>query len=133
MTCPNCGNNCPDQTVFCSHCGCPLVHQTPSIQNFGNITIIRPSKFLGCAVNYKIYIDGVLVGKIPNNNTMSYPVCYGYHNLQIYCGMGSGQTQVLITPENPNVSFHCPMHMGLFSNTIDILPVNPYYPNTFNQ
>ncbi len=122
MICSKCGNNNVEGANFCTNCASPL-NQPPAISanpQTGSITITRPKKFLGCAVPYTVYIDGYLIGTVKNNQSVSFPVYYGNHNIRINCGMGIGESQFVINDEYRHLVFNCPMRLGAFSNTIDI-------------
>ncbi len=119
MNCYYCGMPITNGSTFCQNCGRQVF--SPNQNNTGYLTISRPKKFLGCAVAYKVYANGLLLGKVPNGQTVSFPLPYGVHNIFIRCGMGEGMTQITMNEQYPNIALYCPMELGLLKNKINFI------------
>ena len=138
MNCPNCQTVIKEGEKFCSNCGTPVTPiastqpplevpvqpqqlSFPNQPGVGSITISRPSNFVGCAVSYKVYANGYLLGKISDGGIMTFPLNYGTYEINIKCGMGKGNTKVTINDQYRHFVFQCPMSMGMWSNKIDFI------------
>ncbi len=91
MICPRCGNQLQDNETFCSNCGTPVTELAPQIntetvptyQDKYKFTLIRKKSFVGSLVNYKIYVDNEMVGKIKNGQTVEMELTPGNHVISL--------------------------------------------------
>ncbi len=137
MNCPNCQMPIEEGGKFCTNCGTPVVPinqmqqipPQPTIQpqnlinqpGVGSITISRPSNFVGCAVSYKVFANGYLLGNVSDGGIMTFPLNYGMYEISIKCGMGKGNTKITVSDQCRHFVFQCPMTMGMWSNKIDFI------------
>ena len=87
----------------------------------GQLTIIRDKNFVGMAIAFKIFVDGVEVGKLKNGETVTYPIYYGQHRVEIKQHMNYGFKDIIIADWKPNVVLHCYVKMGILTNSIEII------------
>lgn len=155
MNCSNCGTFNNQGSMYCRSCGSVLNNQQvnnvmpnngmnmnsnmipnmntnvmPNMgvnnQFSGSISINRPKSFVGCAINFKIYIDGTLVGTLKNGGSFQAPVSYGNHTLFITGGISDLTQNILISDNCRNLVFNCSMEMGLIRGKIKLDLVNSY-------
>lgn len=50
------------------------------------VTFIRANKYMGSAVNFRVYVDGKLVCKVPNNRYSSQQLSLGTHTVTVEAG-----------------------------------------------
>ena len=75
MYCQNCGNILNPNSNFCGSCGTSL--QANVLPTGGKITVVRPKKFVGCAIPFKVFIGETFIGTLTNNSSVSYDVPFG--------------------------------------------------------
>ncbi|MGN1113741.1 MAG: zinc-ribbon domain-containing protein [Oscillospiraceae bacterium] len=81
MLCNHCGKEINENVSFCPECG----EQLSETQVKENVTIKRTFSLASMAVGFDILIDGINVGKIQNNQTVSIPLTGGKHTIQFVC------------------------------------------------
>ncbi len=116
MNCPICGFNNMPGNVNCANCGNAL----PNNQGapLGSITIIRPNNFFGSLVDYDVFVDGYLLGSVPNGTQVVFPLYYGNHQVEIKQGMNSGTQNITISNDERHLVFECPIKVGFWKSTI---------------
>ncbi len=120
MRCPNCGMDNDEGRTKCISCGSDAM-------NVGSITIQRPNNFVGCLVPYDIYVDNVFIGNVSNGDTKKFPLYLGTHVLTIKQTLNSSEpVNIMLTPQQRNLVFNCPMKMGLLKNKIEVQFVSYY-------
>ena len=125
MNCPNCGNY-NNGTNFCTNCGAQLINANNNINTninnnqVGQITFVRPKKFYGMAIKFKLFIDGVQVGELANGSSVSFPIYYGAHRIEVKQHVNYGMKDIIINDYQNNITFTCTVKMGLFVNKIEI-------------
>ena len=78
MKCEKCGNEIINYEKFCVKCGEKTIYADAS---FGTITVTRKSSFYGCAIPFKVFVDGKLANTINNGKTITLNVPYGEHKV----------------------------------------------------
>ena len=83
MKCTGCNQVIPDVSSYCLYCG-KKVKNEPAQQKTKprKITIVRASKFVGCAVAYQVLCDGQVVATIRNGKTITFEVDENSHIIQ---------------------------------------------------
>ena len=103
---------------------CPRCHQPVVFPDGGQIFLYRKGNFIGSAGAFKIYINGIDMGKIGNRETVCIPLPFGTHRMHIAAGMNRRCQDMLIniTPQSPVAYTKVWMRPGFFSNTFVIEP-----------
>ncbi len=125
MNCSRCGAS-NQVGAFCSNCGAPISnYQVPQNNNLndnvGSITFIRGKRVVGCAMPIDIFIDGYLMGSIPNNSTKQFYVYYGTHTLSAKSGFNQTNLTFTVNENQKNLVFDANLKMGLMSPNIEII------------
>ena len=117
MFCPNCGTQLNASGV-CTNC-----NSNANVQSTGKtvkVVVSRVKAFLGCAVKYKVFIDGNEVGALANNSSIELNLTPGVHAISFDLWSGSSAHQITI-PENCNTFYiDTRIKMGLLTNSIAI-------------
>ena len=66
MNCTNCGAVMQEGTMFCTNCGTKIGNEPGDYK----IVVTRPKKLFGVAFSFKIFIDGVEIGKLTYNGEL---------------------------------------------------------------
>ena len=118
MFCTSCGKEIPNDSNFCIKCGKSIKKST-----IGKITIRRMESFACCLVDLTVYMDGKMVGKISNGNTLQISAEIGQHKLIFDLWCGNNGAIINITEEYPNVYIDLIMDMGLVSTKPKIVNI----------
>lgn len=123
MFCPKCGKELPDSSNFCTACGYKIetnnTQQNLENQNSKTVKVVinRAKKLIGCAIAMKVHIDGNLIGKLKNNESVEIDLPIGEHKLLIET-VGEFTDRVLnLTPDLNKVTITVVMKMGLVSGS----------------
>ncbi len=94
--CNTCNKDYEDSISFCSTCGAPLKESQPALpvttddqivsQPKGETPLIeirRESRFVGCLLNCKVYIDNMEVGQVGSGDSKRFEVPEGLHELYV--------------------------------------------------
>lgn len=94
--------------------------------NVGSITFIRPSNVVGCALPIDIFVDGYLMGSVPNNSTKQFYIYYGVHTLTAKFGFSETSLQFVINENQKNLVFDARLKIGLLSSKAEINFIQSY-------
>lgn len=120
MRCPNCGMDNDEGMARCISCGSDAM-------NIGSITIQRPNNFFGILIPYDIYVDNVFIGNVANGETKSFPIYLGQHVLTVKQGFNKSEpVNLMISPQQRNLVFNCPIKIGFFVSKIEVQFINFY-------
>ena len=111
MKCEKCGSNIGFGEKFCTNCGQVV---NVSSEN-GVINIVRTKNYFGCAIPFKIFIDGTYVGDIKVGKTLTFNAPLGVHRVSINDASEKASTEVEITSEKKNVEVLVTVHFFALS------------------
>ena len=88
--CEYCGKKI-EKNIFCSNCGskiesgnyCTNCGNKINISNDIILNVTRQKKTLGFAVSFTVSVDGIVIGKLKNGETLSYNISPGKHVVNI--------------------------------------------------
>ena len=75
----------------------------------------------GCAVGIKIFVDGILIGKVKNNSSLSIMLPIGIHNVKFDVWSGCTDYNITIPQGYRTVYLEFGIKMGLLTNELEIL------------
>jgi len=82
------------------------------------ITISRPSKFIGCAKQYRVELDGFVIGDLSNGATINTQTTSGCHILNFMLRGNCEKSVSLNIPENTNL-IHISTSLNEFNGKIE--------------
>ena len=113
--------------MFCSNCGTKLnengICDNCSKSSNGkmiNVVINRVSSFVGCAVTYKVYVDGNEIGKLANGGSITISLPAGTHQFAFDMWSASNAHEVVIPDNCSSFIVDTKLKMGLLTNKISI-------------
>jgi len=115
--CVNCGTNITDKK-YCSNCGC--------VSEMGNtvlLTVSRRKRTLGFAVSFNVFVDGINIGKLKNNSSLSYNLSIGSHKVIIDSIEKNTEVLLDIKENTNNVEIVVEAKMGIIAATARLLDV----------
>ncbi|MDR1594941.1 MAG: zinc ribbon domain-containing protein [Prevotellaceae bacterium] len=92
MFCSKCGQQIPDESQFCKHCGATVTATAPAGNAGGNlckVTVHRKKGYAGALMSAKVLDNGREIGSLSNGETKDFQVEKG-SVLVFKCGMGPG-------------------------------------------
>lgn len=126
MNCTNCGYNNAPGTIYCGNCGNPLSVNN-GMNQIGSVTFSRKSSFVGCVMPFDIFIDNVYIKSLGNGETVTIPVYYGQHQINIKFTPGEGAVQMItIDDAHRNFNIATEIKMGFFVSKAKIVSVTCY-------
>ena len=114
MFCPNCGNKM-NENGTCDNCA----NQQPG--KMVKVVINRVSSFVGCAVSYKVYVDGNEVAKLANGGSQEIMLPAGPHSFAFDMWSATNANQVIIPDNCSTFIIDTKLKMGLIKNNIEIV------------
>ena len=118
MFCSKCGNRLNENNI-CMNCGNNANILNNS--NCVNVVFIRKKSIYGCAVAIKILVDGILIGKVKNNSSLSIMLPIGIHNVKFDVWSGCTDYNITIPQGCRTVYLEFGIKMGLLTNELEIL------------
>lgn len=118
MFCSKCGNRLNENNI-CMNCGNNANILNNS--NCVNVVFIRKKSIYGCAVAIKIFVDGILIGKVKNNSSLSIMLPIGIHNVKFDVWSGCTDYNITISQGCRTVYLEFGIKMGLLTNELEIL------------
>ena len=115
--------------MYCSQCGnqlntngiCDRCSNNSIVSKLVKVVVTRASAFVGCAVNYKVYVDGNEVGQLSNGGSLELMLSPGQHNFAFDMWSASNAESVMV-PDNCSVFYiDTKLSMGLITNNIKIV------------
>ena len=111
MFCPKCGAQ-TDENGVCAKCS--------NSSKLVRVVFNRRKSIFGCAVSYKVFVDGVEVAKLKNGASQEVMLPVGNHSVAFDMWSASN-TQELVIPDCNTVYVDTGIKMGLLTNKIGIL------------
>ena len=112
MYCKNCGCKIEIGETFCKNCGSKTEYSDKS--KLGTISITRAKKYVGCLIDFDVYLDDSRIGTLKNGATLTYEVPLGEHEITIKTMTETPTTQKITLTENKrNVKLTVKLKMGL--------------------
>lgn len=102
MKCEKCGNEIKDGEKFCSGCGAKTEYADLV---YGSLIVYRKKSIFGCAIPFKVYIDGNLKGSIVNGDTISLEIPYGTHKISFNKPNSKVNRIITISDDKKSVKF----------------------------
>lgn len=119
MFCTNCGKEVANNSNFCVNCGNFI-----NASKMGKIIIRRLGCYTGCLMDMKVFMDGKLVSKISNDNTLELLVNMGEHKLIFdLCMVKNTGAVVNVTDEYPNIYIDVIVDLGFWVNKLKIVNI----------
>lgn len=112
MKCEKCGNEIKDGEKFCGGCGAKTEYADLT---YGTLIISRKKSIFGCAIPFKVYIDGVLKEKVSNGQTVSIEIPYGTHKVSFNKPSSSVNRIITISEDKKSVKFLIKVNMFAIS------------------
>jgi archaellum component FlaF (FlaF/FlaG flagellin family) len=119
MFCNNCGEKLADDAKFCTKCG-SKVNNDPEM---GSIVFKRLGQFYGSIAQIKVFLDGQMVTSLGTNQEIRINVPIGVHKISFDYWCGSGENQVVLTKENPNIRVNIKLGAGLVTSNPKIASI----------
>lgn len=114
MFCPNCGKQLNENGI-CVTCS------NPTSGKMVRVVFNRAKSFFGCAVSYKIFVDGMEVAKLKNGGSAEVSLPAGAHNIAFDMWSASNTQQVIIPDNCSTFIIDTKLKMGLLKNNIAIV------------
>lgn len=130
MFCPNCGKEILGNENFCPHCGkeassSALLSKENNGSHIGKIEppkieIYRKSAFYGFLNDFKIYVDGIEIGRIGSGKKEVFSVEPGNHKIKVKITWWWDHSQeIAFTADNNTcTNFQCSFSFGLLGTLI---------------
>ena len=90
----------------------------------GSITFNRSNSIFGCALVFKVFIDGNEVGSIKRGKTVTFDVPYGNHQLMLKSGLAKVESMIQVGDNSKHFVFNCSVKMGFIQGGIKLELVN---------
>ena len=90
----------------------------------GSITFNRSNSIFGCALVFKVFIDGQEVGAIKRGKTVIFDVPYGNHQLMLKSGLAKVESMIQVGDNSKHFVFNCSVKMGFIQGGIKLELVN---------
>lgn len=120
MKCYKCGNEVREDEKFCSGCGAKSeLADAPR----GKIIIKRKKSFLGCAIPFSIFIDGVKKESISNGKTVVIDCLYGTHKVSFNSDKDKENREITISESKQSVTLNIKPKFGLIVGKAKIFSV----------
>lgn len=102
-----------------------MITNNNTVNNNGLVplTIIRKKKFMGWAIPFSVFVDGVKVGDIKNGKSLSCQVGLGSHVVLIKCVEKDITQNIMVTGNHHAVEVTIKATMGLLAAVADITNV----------
>lgn len=129
VKCPICGKEISPNAASCPYCGEPMQPQAVSKRK---LTLTRKGSFWGAAINMEVYVDGILIGLLPNGGCLAYHITQGEHSMYAaqpagqaaanmilngpFASSNAGET-MLIPAGNNDISYELRSRTGIIRNT----------------
>ena len=109
MNCTNCGAVMQEGTMFCTNCGTKIGNEPGDYK----IVVTRPKKLFGVAFSFKIFIDGVEIGKLTYGVSLERMVTGGKHIVTIKSLETSLEQEVVLDDEHKEVTISVSVGFGI--------------------
>ena len=108
MNCPTCNKMTDDGVKFCPVCGTKLIKDVP-------LTVTREKKLLGFAINFDVFVDDNLIGRLKNGQSLTCEVSLGVHNIKFKCVEKDVIQQVTVTDTTQSIEVISHAKMGFIA------------------
>lgn len=108
MKCEKCGNNITEGEKFCAGCGAKTEYADLT---YGSLIITRKKSIYGCAIPFKIFIDGNLKGRISNGETINLEIPYGTHKISFNKANSKQNRIITISDDKKNIKITVKVNM----------------------
>lgn len=118
--CKQCKVEMEDRAKFCPKCGTNQENNEEDILSNKNkfvptIEVLRESGFIGSLLSYKIFVDGIEVGKIKNGGKEQFQLTPGLHEIHIKQNWSwCYSPKVSFLMKDNFVKFSCKPKVGFF-------------------
>ena len=92
----------------------------------GSITFNRSNSIFGCALVFKVFLDGNQIGTIKRGESVKFDVPYGNHQLMLKSGLAKVESAIQVGDNSRNFVFSCSVKMGFLQGGINLELVNCY-------
>ncbi len=126
MFCKNCGKEMADGVAFCPSCGQAVTQSvSENANNNGTVKLVihRKKSFYGCAVSTKIHLDGQVVAAIKSNETATFDLVPGTHEVIFDMWSANEKTNIDLPADCSAVYVEIGLKMGLITNKIKVLSI----------
>jgi len=120
VKCSKCGNEIKENEKFCKGCGAKSEFAD---MPRGKIIIKRKKSFVGCAIPFSIYIDGVQKESISNGKTCVFDCIYGTHTVHFNSMKDKENREITINENKESVTFNIKTKFGLVVGKAKIISV----------
>ena len=121
MICPKC--NQESNGNFCTYCGTALTQQPVNNPQGVKVIFVRDSAFTGAVIAFKVVVDGVEIGSLPNGGSIETTLTPGSHEVT-FSMWSASNTHTITVPSCNAFTVHVSMKMGLWKNQININSTN---------
>ncbi len=123
MYCKSCGVKIEVDEMFCKNCGNKTDYQDKD--NLGIFNINRKKSFVGCVINFDVYVDETKVGTLKNGGNINCNIPLGEHEVKISNPTGNVITQnIILTKDKRTVKINVKVKMGLLAGKANIIDLN---------
>lgn len=119
MICPNCKSEAGNNN-FCPSCGTSIINNP--IRGV-TLVITRQKKFLGCAINFPVYIDNSKLGDLKNNSSVQCSLGIGKHIVTFKMLEKEVSQEIDVTGNNSEIEIICAAKMGFLTAIPKIIDV----------
>ena len=117
MFCKKCGNSINKDDTFCTECGNKIDKE--KMGKLCKIIVTRRKYFLGVAISFPVYVDGIKIGDLKNGKTLETEVTEGNHLVEFKCIEKTVKQDVDLNGKE-SVEINCQANMGLLAAVVGI-------------
>lgn len=89
----------------------------------GSITFHRVSRFVGCIIDFDVYINGQNMGILKNGGDLKVRLPIGKYKVTFSLWSGTNTQEIEITNDMPNIYAEVKLKMGLLVNKPKIIKI----------
>lgn len=124
MYCQNCGAKISENQNFCASCGISVSTSiTSEVNKIGSITFHRVSRFVGCIIDFDVYINGQNMGILKNGGDLKVKLPIGKYKVTFSLWSGTNTQEIEITNDMPNIYAEVKLKMGFLVNKPKIIKI----------
>ena len=124
MYCQNCGAKISKGQNFCTSCGKNIgISMNLENKKMGSITFHRVSRFIGCIIDFEVYINEQRIGILKNGDDLKVKLPIGKYRVTFSFWSGSNTQEIEITNDNPNIYAKVKLEVGIFINRPKIIEI----------